>query len=83
MKEKIGNFKIDINEIKNLPNKQGICPMCKSTNLDYEAVEFEGDMCYFPYKCKDCNTEGEEWYNLTFTGHNLITEDGSIIELNN
>lgn len=27
------------------------------------------------------NEQGEEWYRLEFVGHNVITEDGDMIEL--
>ena len=63
-------------------NEQGFCPKCGSYNLDYHAMEFEDDgMCYYPYKCKDCGQEGEEWYKLDFQGHNVYDENGELIEL--
>lgn len=63
-------------------NEQGHCPKCDSTNLDYGAVRFEdGEMCYFPYACNDCKQEGEEWYKLSFEGHNVYTENGDLVEL--
>lgn len=61
-----------------LTNKQGHCPFCNSTNLDYDAVEFEGDMEYFPWQCRDCKRQGEEWYTMQFSGQNIITADGSV-----
>lgn len=57
-------------------NNQGICPFCGESNLEYGAVKFEGEMCYFPWKCLQCEHEGEEWYSMDFTGHNIIDEDG-------
>lgn len=62
-------------------NEQGFCPRCNSGNLDYGAVRLEGEMCYFPYTCEDCGQQGEEWYSMEFSGHNIITEDGDCIEL--
>ena len=63
-------------------NRQGECPRCHSYNLEYQAIEIEGDgMCYYPYKCEDCGQEGEEWYSMEFSGHNVYTEDGDMIEL--
>ena len=50
-------------------NEQGCCP------------KYEDSMCCYLYKCEDCGQEGEEWYRLEFVGHNVITEDGDIIEL--
>ena len=62
-------------------NRQGVCPKCGSYNLDYKAIRFEGQMCYYPYECMDCKQEGEEWYSMEFSGHNIYTEDGELIEL--
>ena len=63
-------------------NEQGYCPKCGKMSLDYQPVRHTDDMmCYFPYKCEDCGQEGEEWYRLEFVGHNVITEDGEVIEL--
>lgn len=53
-------------------NIQGVCPVCHSDDLDYKAIEFEGDMAYFPYTCHNCNFSGEEWYNMDFNGHNAV-----------
>ena len=62
-------------------NRQGICPKCGEISLDYDAIRYTDEMCYYPYKCENCRQEGEEWYRLEFNGHNVITEDGDIIEL--
>ena len=62
-------------------NKQGYCPKCGEFDLDYQAIKYTDEMCYYPYKCKHCGQEGEEWYRLEFQGHNVITEDGDYIEL--
>lgn len=68
-------------EKEDYTNEQGYCPKCHSYNLDYQPVDFEDTMCSFRYKCEDCGQEGEEWYNLVFAGHNVITEDGKEIVL--
>lgn len=63
-------------------NIQGECPRCGEHDLDYGAISFEdGDMCYFPYECRKCGLEGEEWYKLSFEGHNVIDENGDLVEL--
>ncbi len=63
-------------------NEQGCCPKCHGLNLDYGAIEYQDDgMCYYPYKCKDCGQQGEEWYRLEFQGHNVYDENGEMIEL--
>lgn len=62
-------------------NKQGECPKCHESNLDYESIRLEGEMAYFPYKCNNCGQEGEEWYSMEFAGHNVYDEEGNLIEL--
>ena len=64
-----------------LMNRAGHCPNCKESNLDYGAVQFESNLCYFPYKCNNCGLEGEEWHLLEFAGHNIYDEDGNVIEV--
>ena len=63
-------------------NEMGVCPFCREDNLEYGAVRFEVEMCYFPWKCLTCKHEGEEWYELRFIGHNIIDSNGEIVELN-
>lgn len=62
-------------------NKAGICPFCGSEELEYRAIELEGEMCYFPWTCPNCKHEGEEWYSLEFTGHNIIDDNNECIEV--
>lgn len=63
-------------------NKNGYCPLCNSTNLDYDNIEIEGEAVYYPYKCKDCGTEGEEWHLLNFIGHSVYDEEeGAMVEI--
>ena len=67
---------------KKLTNLAGECPFCQSTNLDYGVIEFEGDMQYYPWRCKDCGHKGEEWYRLEFAGHNVEVDDiGTTLEV--
>ena len=61
-------------------NERGHCPYCNSDYIDYGSVDFEGDMCYFPWTCYGCGKQGEEWYSMEFIGHNVIT-DNEIIEI--
>lgn len=63
-------------------NNAGTCPVCNQDSaLEYAEIEFDGDMCWFPWRCKECGAEGEEWYILTFTGHNVYNEEGDCIEI--
>lgn len=61
-------------------NCEGYCPVCHSDNVDYESIELQEGMAYFPYTCKNCGTQGEEWYNLQFEGH--MIDDLEIKDLN-
>lgn len=54
--------------------EEGVCPKCGCTDLQYEAMEVEGTMIYYPYTCPGCNRTGEEWYSLSFAGHNIDDE---------
>lgn len=52
------------------------CPCCWSNNLEYGAVEFYDDQCYFPRICYDCKATWEEWYSMEFIWHeNINTEE--------
>ena len=62
-------------------NKQRTCPLCGEEKLYYGEVHFEGEICCFPWKCLECEHEGEEWYSMEFLGHNVIDENGDIIEI--
>lgn len=57
--------------------EEGVCPVCGDDDLDYGAIEVEGNMIYYPWTCNACGTTGEEWYELHFTGHNVNTKDGN------
>ena len=36
-------------------------------NIDYDVVIYKGDFLFYPYECKDCNSKGNEYYNLIYT----------------
>ena len=75
------NKKYPLIKGSNLINNIGTCPHCKEQDLDYGAIQLEGENAYFPYKCNNCGLEGEEWYYMEFIGHNVYDENGDIIEL--
>ena len=55
-----------------MPHKPGICPFCGSDYLDYGGMEPEdNNMVYYPWTCKNCGLQGEEWYTLEFSGHEI------------
>ena len=45
----------------------GKCAKCESENIDYDVVIYKGDFLFYPYECKDCNSKGNEYYNLIYT----------------
>ena len=51
-----------------------VCPYCEGEDLDYKQVQFEGDQCYFPWKCCKCGAKWEEWYNMDFIWHENLKE---------
>lgn len=61
-------------------NCTGSCPVCDNESIQYGAVSFEGEQCYFPWTCLHCGQTGEEWYNMEFIGHN-IDFDGESLEI--
>lgn len=69
-------------DLRNFTNEQGMCPRCNSFNLDYESARFEYNMVTFPWQCKDCGLDGEEWHEMNFVGHNVIDENGNNTDLN-
>lgn len=47
--------------------KDGVCPCCGSTNLDYGVfgILFES-LGYFPVTCNDCHASFDETYEMNF-----------------
>lgn len=62
-------------------NQAGVCPICGNGYLNYGSIELEGEMAYFPWTCKICKYQGEEWYSMNFNGHNVIGNDNNCIEI--
>lgn len=69
-------FNLDTFKVKS--NEEGVCPFCNGVGLKYTNRDFEGDMMCLAWECPDCSHTGEEWYKLTWAGHNVDTPDGSI-----
>jgi len=55
--------------------KEGICPVCNKEDLDYGVLELNGSMAYYPWDCMSCNSSGQEWYNMNFSGQNVKIEN--------
>lgn len=47
-------------------NEKGKCPQCRSEKIEYDAIEIEGDVCYYPFVCTECHYEGKEWYSFEY-----------------
>ena len=52
-----------------------VCPCCEGENLTYDAIQFEGDQCYFPRVCENCGAKWEERYNMDFIWHENIEKN--------
>ena len=50
---------------------EGICFACGSDELNYDALEVDGEFVYYPWTCKKCGAQGEENYKLSFTDHSI------------
>lgn len=53
----------------NLIIAEGICPICGSENITYDAIEPYGEGIYYPAICDDCGTTFKECHHLTFDTH--------------
>lgn len=49
----------------------GICPICGSGALVYEASGPQGEGYFYDWHCLDCDAQGKEWYDLVFAGHTV------------
>ena len=59
-------------KIKILSNVVGQCPYCNSNDIDYKALQLEDDgMVFYPATCNSCKNYFEEWYSMSFAGHNV------------
>ena len=65
-------------EREDYTNRQGECPRCHSTDLNYLSQETADDEIYYYYRCEECGQEGEERYSLVFQGHKIYTDDDEI-----
>lgn len=63
-------------------NQVGVCPICNKESLEYDCVEMgSNDFDYYPWTCKECHAQGEEWYVLKFVGHSIVDKEGNLIEI--
>ena len=67
--------------MKKLLNEEGLCPFCGECDLEYGCIEPADTMMYYPWTCKNCGKQGEEWYDMRFAGHSIENEDGCMEEV--
>lgn len=53
---------------------EGVCPKCKKENLEFDGIKNDGQMVGYRWECLDCGCQGIEWYNLTFSHHEITAE---------
>ena len=63
--------------------KEGLCPMCNSDDLVYEANELLDNIIRYPYACGNCDFVGAEDSTLTFDSHIALDPKEGIILLEN
>jgi len=52
----------------------GICPVCGSSDLDYDSLKIDAGQVGYPWTCNRCKSHGEEWSNLDFIEHTNIVD---------
>ena len=63
-----------------MKTSQGNCPKCNSDDLNYFNSETTDSGVYYPYTCNKCKFEGQEHYELVFSGHFSDDGTGAFIE---
>lgn len=63
--------------MSNVPNEPGICRVCGSNDIDYGDMDIDGDSVAYDWTCEECNSDGIEYYSLTFVS-NDVTHTGRI-----
>ena len=53
-----------------MTQEQGKCPKCGEFSLDYEGIDIQDDLVFYPFTCSSCNHEDKEWYSMEFIGNN-------------
>ena len=57
---------------------QGYCPKCGSADIIYHGSELSGESMYYEAECEVCDAMLHEWYDLKFSGMDLMMEkDGT------
>ena len=54
---------------------QGYCPKCGSADIIYHGSELSGESMYYEAECEVCDAMLHEWYDLKFSGFDLMIEE--------
>ena len=54
---------------------QGVCGKCGSEDLEYGSMEVDHESVYYEMECNDCGAWMHEWYDLTYSGTDVMLED--------
>jgi len=57
--------------MKKITNEPGICRVCGSHDIDYGEMNVDGDTVGYDWNCVECNSDGTEWYSLTFVSNDV------------
>ena len=60
---------------------QGYCPKCGSADIIYHGSELSGESMYYEAECEVCDAMLHEWYDLKFSGMDLMLEEGGTVEV--
>ena len=60
---------------------QGHCPKCGSADLNYGESELSGESIYYEADCNECGSMLHEWYDLKFSGMDLMLEEDGTVEV--
>jgi len=61
-----------MSDVKKVVHESGVCPVCGSKELDYDASKFDGNYLCYPWTCRHCSSTGKEWHEVLFKEHTDI-----------
>ena len=53
-------------------HKIGECPVCQEKSLRYAKFVMSGLKEGYGWKCESCESQGIEWQEMQFTGHQIV-----------
>ena len=60
---------------------QGHCPKCGSADINYGTSELSGESMYYEADCNTCEAQLHEWYDLKFSGFDLMLNEDDTHEV--